>query len=73
MVPTPGAMTAWTLPLGLPLLDDSFPLPVDRPFTLRQALDAGVTRHRLRTLEQEAFVRRVAPRRVRRRRRSPTR
>ena len=45
--------------LRLPLLDDSFPLPVDRPFTLRQAVDAGVTRHRLRTLEQEALVRRV--------------
>ena len=47
-----------TASLG-PLLDRSFPLPVDRPFTLRQALDAGLTRHQLRVLEQEAFVRRV--------------
>ncbi len=42
-----------------PLLDGSFPLPVDRPFTLGQAVAAGVSRHRLRTLEQEALVRRV--------------
>jgi hypothetical protein len=43
----------------LPLLDDRFPLPVDRPFTLAQAVAAGVSRHRLRTLEQAALVRRV--------------
>ena len=45
--------------LHLPLLDGSFPLPVDRPFTLGQAVAAGISRHRLRTLEQEALVRRV--------------
>lgn len=49
-----------TAPLPhLPLLDSAFPLPVDRPFTLRQALDVGVTRHRMRVLEEQALVRRV--------------
>ncbi|QWZ07030.1 type IV toxin-antitoxin system AbiEi family antitoxin domain-containing protein [Nocardioides panacis] len=45
--------------LHLPLLDGSFPLPVDRPFTFGQAVAAGVSRHRLRRLEEEALVRRV--------------
>jgi hypothetical protein len=44
---------------GLPLLDASFPLPIDAPFTLHQALDAGVTRHRLRMLERHGFIRRI--------------
>ena len=42
-----------------PLLDDSFSLPVDEPFSLQQALDAGLTRHRLRMLEKHLLVRRV--------------
>jgi hypothetical protein len=42
-----------------PLLDDSFPLPVDQPFSLQQALDAGLTRHQLRMLEKDVLVRRV--------------
>jgi hypothetical protein len=41
------------------LLDDSFALPVDRPFTLQQAGAAGVQRHRLRVLEASGLVRRV--------------
>jgi hypothetical protein len=45
--------------LHLPLLDDSFPLPVDRPFTFGQAVVAGISRHSLRTLEEAALVRRV--------------
>jgi hypothetical protein len=41
------------------LLDASFPLPLDRPFTLHQAREAGISRHRLRTLEASGLVRRV--------------
>lgn len=49
-----------SLPISAqPLLDDSFALPIERPFTLRQALDAGVSRHRIRTLERDALIRRV--------------
>jgi hypothetical protein len=43
----------------LPLLDPTFPLPIDAAFTLQQALDAGLTRHRLRTLEKHGFIRRI--------------
>lgn len=52
-------MSTWTLPLALPLLDDRFPLPLDRPFTLRQAIERGLTEHRLRVLKRRGFVRRV--------------
>jgi hypothetical protein len=52
-------MTQWTLPTALPLLDERFPLPVDRPFTLRQADEAGVPAHRLRRLARGGYVRRV--------------
>jgi hypothetical protein len=45
--------------LGIPLLDARFPLPLDAPFTLQQALDAGITRHRLRVLERLGFIRRI--------------
>lgn len=45
--------------LAAPLLDDAFPLPLHRPFTMRQAIAAGVSRQRLRTLEQHALVRRL--------------
>lgn len=52
-------MTSWIPRLDLPLLDDGFPLPVDRPFTLREAVAAGVPVHHLRTLVQRQFLRRV--------------
>jgi hypothetical protein len=42
-----------------PLLDSSFPIPVDQPFSLAQALATGLTRHRLRTLVDQDLVRRV--------------
>lgn len=42
-----------------PLLDDGFVLPIDRPFTLKQAAEAGISRHRLRVLETKAFIRRM--------------
>lgn len=42
-----------------PLLGSDFPLPLDLPFTSAQALDAGVSRHRLRRLVLEGFVRRL--------------
>ena len=51
---------AQTLPFRSgPLLGVSFPLRIDRPFTLRQAAEAGITRHRLRALESHALVRRL--------------
>jgi len=52
-------MTLWTLPLGLPLLDDRFPLPLDRPFSLRQAAAEGLSVHRIRILTDRGFIRRV--------------
>lgn len=52
-------MSAHDPTLGFPLLDASFPLPIDAPFTLSQALDAGITRHRLRALAKLGFVRRI--------------
>lgn len=45
--------------LGTALLDETFPLPVSEPFTLQQALDAGLSRHRLRVLEKVGLVRRI--------------
>jgi hypothetical protein len=45
--------------LGQPLLDESFPLPVQEPFTLTHALGAGVSRHRIRWLERRGLIRRV--------------
>lgn len=41
------------------LLDGTFPLPLDRPFTLRQAAAGGVSRQRLRSLEKWGLVRRL--------------
>lgn len=52
-------MSALDSSFGLPLLDQTFPLPIDAPFTLQQALDAGLTRHRLRMLEKHGFIRRI--------------
>ncbi len=40
------------------LLDHRFPLPLDRPFTLAQAVGAGLTRRRLATLVQRGLLRR---------------
>ena len=40
------------------LLDDRFPLPLDAPFTRTQALRAGLTDRRLRTLVGRGFLRR---------------
>jgi hypothetical protein len=42
-----------------PLLDDSFPLPLDRPFTLKHALEAGVTSKVLRRLHAQGYLRRM--------------
>lgn len=41
------------------LLDDRCPLPLDRPFTMAQAAQLGVTRAQLRTLLGRSLVRRV--------------
>lgn len=40
------------------LLDASFPLPVEVPFTVQQALAAGLTERRLRTLVGAGYLRR---------------
>lgn len=42
----------------LPLLDDRFPLPLDRPFTLKQARREGVSAHALGSLVREGLLRR---------------
>jgi hypothetical protein len=39
-------------------LDSSFPLPIDRPFTTAQALDAGLAARRLTRLVREGYLRR---------------
>ncbi len=45
--------------LAGPLLDDAFPLPLDRPFTNRQAASAGVDRRMLWRLLRSGHVRRL--------------
>jgi hypothetical protein len=52
-------MSTWTFPVGLPLLDDRFPLPLDGPFTLGQADEAGVPAHRVRARVARGYLRRV--------------
>ena len=52
-------MALWIPPADRPLLDDSFPLPLRRPFTLGQAMSAGLSQHRVRPLEQQQLIRRV--------------
>jgi hypothetical protein len=50
------------LPLGprsSPLLDRTFPLPLELPFTSKQAAEAGISRHALARLLREGLVRRV--------------
>lgn len=50
----------WSIGSDIPtLLDDSFPLPLDRPFTGTEATAAGVNRHTLARLVKEQLVRRV--------------
>ncbi len=51
-------MTPW-LTADLLLLDGRCPLPLDRPFTARQAEAYGVSRRQLRTLLGRGLVRRV--------------
>ncbi len=52
-------MTAWSNVAQQAILDDTFPLPLHLPFTLRQAQDAGISRHQVRVLEREGLVRRL--------------
>ncbi len=47
------------LPRDLPFLDSRCPLPLSEPFTAAQALDAGVSRSRLGTLQRRGLVRPV--------------
>jgi hypothetical protein len=42
-----------------PLLSEDWPLPVDRPFTSQQALEAGVSRRVLERLLRQEYVRRM--------------
>ncbi len=52
-------MTDWTLPLGIPLLDETFPFPLDQPFTLA----SGEGRRSLRASHphpgEAGFIRRM--------------
>lgn len=51
---------SWTLGRDVPaLLDNSFPLPLTRPFTTGQAAEAGVSRHVLGRLAAQGLVRRL--------------
>ncbi len=43
----------------LPLLGTGFPLPLDRPFTTKQAAEAGVNAHALRRLVEAGYLRRM--------------
>jgi hypothetical protein len=52
-------MTIWVPPADRPLLGEGFPLSLQHPFTLRQAVDAGLTQHRIRSLEEQQLIRRV--------------
>jgi hypothetical protein len=45
--------------LGLPLLDETFPLPLDKPFTLAQAKEVGLSAYQVRTLEKRGYIRRM--------------
>ena len=51
-------MTPWLRP-GLALLGPVFPLPLDRPFTLRQAEASGVSRHHVRVMAAAGLLRRM--------------
>lgn len=49
----------WQLEAGLPALDSTFPLPLDRPFTKADAVAAGVTKRALASLVDLGLVRRL--------------
>lgn len=51
-------MTTW-YDASRPLLGADAPLPLDRPFSVSQAVLRGVSRHRLRSLERVGLIRRV--------------
>ena len=51
-------MTPWLRP-GLALLGHDFPLPLDRPFTFRQAEASGVSRHHVRVMTAAGLLRRM--------------
>jgi hypothetical protein len=42
-----------------PLLDDRFPLPVDRPFSTGEAVAAGVSKYTLARLTEAGLLRRI--------------
>jgi hypothetical protein len=54
----PAAVTS-IITQGIALLDSSFPLPLDRPFTTAQAAREGVPRHVLTTLVRDSLLRRL--------------
>ena len=49
----------WQLEAGLPALDSTFPLPLDRPFTKTDAVAAGLTKRALASLVDLGLVRRL--------------
>lgn len=49
----------WQLETGLPALDSTFPLPLDRPFTKADAVAAGLTKRALASLVDLGLVRRL--------------
>ena len=49
----------WQLEAGLPALDSTFPLALDRPFTKADAVAAGVTKRALASLVDLGLVRRL--------------
>lgn len=49
----------WQLEAGLPALDSTFPLPLDRPFTKADAVAAGLTKRALASLVDLGLVRRL--------------
>jgi hypothetical protein len=46
---------------GSALLGPEFPLPLDLPFTFRQAQEAGISRRQLSRLTRDAWLRRLLP------------
>lgn len=49
----------WQLDTGHPVLDRTFPLPLDRPFTTADAAAAGISRGRLGSLLDRGLIRRL--------------
>jgi hypothetical protein len=56
--PHPAGVRLTFLDAHQPLLDDRFPLPLDRPFTAQQAIAAGLSHKQLRRLSETAYLRR---------------